>query len=63
MKMKTTRHDIDSVAMKRRGARAVHERLQGTSREERLAFWAERTQQLRERQAARSSRDAPSTSA
>jgi hypothetical protein len=53
MTTKKTDKDFDSVAMKRRAARAIHERLQGRSREERLAYWKERTEALRERQAER----------
>lgn len=46
--------EFDAVAMKRRAAKAIRERLRGRSREERRAFWAERTEALRRRQAERS---------
>ncbi len=38
---------FDAVAMKRRGARVIHEHTAGMTREEELAFWKARTQELR----------------
>ena len=46
MKNKT----FDCVEMQHRGAEAVRERLKGMSMEEQLAYWRERTDELRERQ-------------
>jgi len=43
--------DIDAVAMKRRAAQRIHNRLKDASRDERLAYWQERTGALRTRQA------------
>jgi hypothetical protein len=48
MKKKT----FDCVEMKREGARRVMEKLSLMTREEQLAYWAQRSRSLRERQAA-----------
>lgn len=42
--------NFDAVDMKRRAARRIHDRLEGASRDERLAYWQERTEALRKRQ-------------
>jgi len=42
--------EFDAVAMKRRAAHRIHERLKDRSCEERLAYWQERTEALRHRQ-------------
>ena len=38
--------------MKRRGAEQVHERLKDMTVQQRMAYWREQTEQLRQRQAA-----------
>lgn len=43
--------DFDAVAMKRRAARVIHERLKDLSREERRKYWTDRTEKLRRKQA------------
>jgi len=43
--------DFDAVAMKRRAARRIHENLQGKDIKERLDYWNERTESLRQKQA------------
>lgn len=50
MTMEKSEKDFDSVAMKRRAARAIHQRLKDKSRKERLDYWRERTKALRRRQ-------------
>lgn len=42
--------DFDTVAMKRRAAQRIYERLKDRVRDERLAYWQERTEALRKRQ-------------
>lgn len=42
--------EFDAVAMKRRAAQRIHERLKDASRDERLTYWRERTEALRNRQ-------------
>lgn len=42
--------EFDAVAMKRRAAQRIHERLKDRSRDERWAYWQERTEALRYRQ-------------
>lgn len=42
--------EFDAVAMKRRAAQRIHERLKDRSRDERWAYWQERTEALRHRQ-------------
>jgi hypothetical protein len=42
--------EFDAVAMKRRAAQRIHERLKDRSRDERRAYWQERTEALRHRQ-------------
>jgi len=53
--------EFDAVAMKRRAAQRIHERLKDTSRDERLAYWQERTEVLQKRQdrTRRDGREAP----
>jgi hypothetical protein len=46
----SSEREFDTVAMKRRAARRIHERLKDASRDERLAYWQERTEALRQRQ-------------
>ena len=41
---------FDCVAMKRRAAKAIHQRLEGKSPDERLEYWQQRTEALQERQ-------------
>ncbi len=48
MKTKT----FDCIDMKRRGAEQVHERLKDMTVQQRMAYWREQTEQLRQRQAA-----------
>ena len=55
MTMKKTDKDFDSVVMKRRAARAIYQRLQDKSLEERLAYWQERTEALQRRKKKRAS--------
>jgi hypothetical protein len=43
--------DFDAIAMKRRAARKIHERLSEKEKADRLAYWQERTEALRQRQA------------
>ena len=42
---------FDCVAMKRRGAALLREKLKGMSEEEELEFWRRGTEELRRRQA------------
>ena len=42
--------EFDAVEMKRRAARAIHERLKVKDMSERLSYWQERTAALRQRQ-------------
>lgn len=42
--------NVDAVEMKRWAARRIHDHLKGASRNERLAYWQERTEALRRRQ-------------
>ena len=56
MKRKT----FDCVQMKRAAAEKLSETLAGMSREEELAFWEERTRQLRQRQQGVSAESVPS---
>lgn len=42
--------EFDAVAMKRRAAQRIHDRLKDASRDERLSYWRERTDALRARQ-------------
>jgi hypothetical protein len=42
--------EFDAVAMKRRAAQRIHDRLNEMSRDERLSDWRERTDVLRTRQ-------------
>jgi hypothetical protein len=49
--MKNDEKDFDAVAMKRRAARVIHERLKDLSREERREYWVDRTEELRRKQA------------
>lgn len=51
MTTKSDEKDFDAVAMKRRAARAIHERLKDLSREERRNYWTDRTEALRRKQA------------
>jgi hypothetical protein len=41
---------FDCMAMKRRAAKAIHQRLEGKSPDERLEYWKQRTEALQERQ-------------
>jgi len=50
MMTKRSEKDFDAVAMKRRAARRIHDRLKGASRNERLTYWQQRTEALRRRQ-------------
>ena len=45
-----TTREPECVALKRRGAEYVGQLLAGKSKQEELAFWAERTERLRSRQ-------------
>lgn len=47
--MKKNKKDFDCVEMKRRGAEHVMALTEGMTREQELAFWAERTRRLQER--------------
>ena len=47
-----TKKTFDCVKMKRRGAERIHEQVAGMTIEDRLSFWRERTESLRERQQA-----------
>ena len=49
---------FDCVEMKRHGAEAVRKQMQNLTREEQRAFWSERTEALRARQAERRDRQA-----
>jgi hypothetical protein len=49
--MTTTKKEFDCIAMKRQGAQAVRAHLKEKTRDERIAYWHERTRALRERQA------------
>lgn len=42
------RKSLDCVEMKRRGARILQEKLDGMTREQQIAFWVERSKELRE---------------
>ena len=42
--------EFDAIEMKRRVARAIHERLKDKDNSERLSYWQERTAALRKRQ-------------
>ena len=45
-----TTREPECVVLKRRGAEYVAQLLSGKSKQEELAFWAERTERLRSRQ-------------
>ena len=49
-KTRKAKKDFDCVAMKRRAAQAIHQRLEGKSPGERLEYWQRRTEALRGRQ-------------
>lgn len=53
MTMTKSDDDFDAVAMKRRAARKIHERLADKDQDERRDYWKERTEVLRQRQAER----------
>jgi hypothetical protein len=46
----TPKSDFDAIAMKRQAARRIHEYLQGKDTKERLDYWNERTESLRQKQ-------------
>jgi len=46
----SSEQEFDAVAMTRRAAQLIHERLRDASRDERWAYWQERTEALRHRQ-------------
>jgi hypothetical protein len=48
--MMNSKKEFDAVTMKRRAAQQIHNRLKDASRDERLAYWQERTEALRKRQ-------------
>lgn len=48
---RSSEKEFDAVAMKRQAARSIHERLKDMDRDERLAYWQERTEALRRKQA------------
>jgi hypothetical protein len=50
MKMKTKQ--FDAVEMKRRGSARVYEATATMTREQQLAYWQQRTEELRKRQQA-----------
>ena len=47
MTTKAPNSDFDAIAMKRRAARRIHERLREKGQAERLDYWNERTESLR----------------
>jgi len=57
MTTRKTGKDYDCVAAKRRAARAIYQSLLGKSHDERLDYWRDRTDALRQRQVSGSPSD------
>ena len=54
--MKSSEKEFDAVAMKRRAAERIHDRLAEKDEAERKAYWQKRTKALRKRQSDRRGR-------